>query len=533
MFLELQKMLFESMPERRTLLAYQPKVEKQYKVQVFRNHSFELIEHLMNAYLDFAQIGVSFVYSDYDDSFSFLELDLASDMVLIWIDTTRYNVSSVQDFLNGRVEQLRRRYLKPILIVPYGEELEICQSGVTVWNMTEVAEQLGSNFANRRTQAATGTALSGKAMLTISRELGLRYLPAMLYTPLKAVVVDFDNTLYDGVLGEDGIDGLRLTHGHKRLQEELKRLSRQGIFLCAVSKNDRADIQELLNARRDFPLKESSFTKIEASWQEKTDSIQKIVSALNIGLESIVFIDDNIGELTAVHLVLPQVKLIHALEDADVTCEILSYFPGMLRVGQTQEDAIRKVDVTANEDRRILQQELSHEDFIRSLDIRLTFDIQNPEQAVRISELANKTNQFIFNYKRYSQAEVEKLIRSPEYAIVTVSLSDRLSSSGLIGVCVGRQESECVVLEECFISCRALGRGIDDIIVCTAIQCILRQFQQSKLLVRFQKGPRNKPAEDFVQSHLHDFLNAPKEFFYEIPNSLLKIQILNHRRKEG
>lgn len=533
MQLALQEMLFEKPLDRSTLLRYRSTAKKEYHVQVFRNHSFEFIAHMMGAYLDYARMGIDFYYSGYDDSFSFWDLNAAADMVLIWIDATRYHSTSVQEFINERVEALRQRYLGPVLIVSYGAELSFLQIGVTVWNLTEVQEQLGTNITEERTQSVTGTALSGDAMLAIAKTLGLRYFPALLQPPMKAIVVDFDNTLYEGVLGEDGIESLRLTEGHRRLQSKLMEFSQQGLFLCAATKNDPADIQTLLRERTDFPLQASCFTKIAASWGKKSSAVLEIAQFLHIGADSILFIDDNIGELAAMEAVFPRIGLLQAMDNANLTYEILSNYPRLFKVNKTAEDSVRRTDIIAEADRETMQRALSREDFLRSLKVQLTFEIQNPAQVIRISELANKTNQFIFNYKRYKQAEIEKMFCSPSYVVVAASLSDRLSDSGLIGVCVGKLETDYVLLEECFISCRALGRGIEDVIVCTAIQNILQCAQRSKLLVCFQKGTRNQPAETFVNTYLVDFLDRPAEFTYEIPKDLLQIQIQNHFQREG
>ena len=502
MQLELQTMLLEQEPSRRTLLSYRPLQPKHFHIQVFRNHAFEVVEHMMGAYLDYARIGVSFSYSSYNDSFSFLELDENADMILIWVDTTRYADQDMQRFWEERLCQLRQRYKKAVLLVPFGQEISIAQSNLVVWNLTDIHKHLGNSFEDRRAQDASGTPLSGKAMMCVAKELGLRYLPALLRPRLKAVVVDLDYTLYRGVLGEDGVDGLELTDGHRQLQSQLKTLSEQGIFVCAVTKNELDDVQNLLRRRADFPLRESDFSHISASWEPKPDAVRKTAEFLNIGIDSMVFLDDNIGELTAVQMTFPQMGVIHALEDANITGKILSYYPGLMQLAQTGTVIDRKTDVIANERRQAMQRELSYEDYLRSLEICLTFTLQDTNQANRIAELAQKTNQFIFHYGRYTQLEIEDMLRSNIYAIVSISLSDKLSNSGLVGVCVGRKEDGHMVLEECFVSCRALGRGIEKIIVCAAIQKLLSYFGCEKLSVCFQRGQRNQPAEEIGRAHV-------------------------------
>ena len=526
MSLELQEYIFEKKPKRRELLRYCPKEQsRQYNVQVFRNHSFELIEHTIPVYLDYAGLGVSFSYSNYDDSFSFLDLDAAADLVIVWIDGARYPNISVQDFLSQRIGALRSMTNQPVLVLPFRAEVTLDISDVLAVNLSELCAELGADIVDERTLSATGTALSSKAMLHVSKVLGLRYLPALLRPALKGLVVDFDNTLYQGVLGEDGIQGVTLTPGHLALQQELKRLAGQGFFLCAASKNELEDVCNLLDQRKDFPLKRGDFTKLCVSWKPKAESMTEIANYLNIHTDSLVFIDDNIGELTAVQMQHPQIRLIHAKEDADITLEVLKSYPGLLKLRSSADDAKRSADVRSNEERSQLRQTMSHEDYIKSLELKLTYSLNDRERIGRVAELANKTNQFIFNYQRYSEAQVQQLMSSEDTAILTLSLSDRLSDSGLVGVFAGRKEGDHLELEECFVSCRALGRGIDEIMVSGAISVLLKHFGIDRLHVQFQTGPRNKPAETFVNEHLHNYLAAPAAFAYELPKDLLTITI--------
>ena len=524
MSLELQEYIFEKKPKRRELLQYCAREQsRQYKVQVFRNHSFELIEHTIAVYLDYAEMGVSFSYSNYDDSFSFLDLDATADLVIVWIDGARYPNISVQDFLTQRLQALRSMTNQPVLVLSFREDVTLDVTDVLAVNLSELCEKFGSDIVDERTLSATGTALSGKAMLHVSKMLGLRYLPALLRPALKGLVVDFDNTLYQGVLGEDGIQGVTLTPGHLALQQELKRLAHQGFFLCAASKNELEDVCNLLDQREDFPLKREDFTKLCVSWKPKAEAMAEIAGFLNIHTDSLVFIDDNIGELTSVQMQHPQIRLIHAKEDAGITLEVLKAYPGLLKLRSSADDAKRSADVRSNEERNQLRQTMSHAEYIKSLELQLTYSMNNRERIGRIAELSNKTNQFIFNYKRYSEAEVEQLMAGKDSAVLTLSLSDRLSDSGLVGVFAGRKQEDYMELEECFVSCRALGRGIDEIMVCGAIAILQEHFGVNKTRIQFQTGPRNKPAEAFVNEYLNTYCADPATFEYELPQDLLTI----------
>ncbi len=521
---KLQRFLFADSPSRAALLSYVPlRPGQPYKVQVFRNHAFEPVEHTMGAYLDYAGLSVDFSCGGYDDSFSFAELDAAADLIVVWIDAERYAPGAAAELMARRLPALRERYSGPVLLAPFGAEMECSLPGVTALNMAGIRERLGENFTDRRASALSGTALSGRAMLEISRELGLKYLPALLRPALKAVLVDLDNTLYRGVLGEDGPEGLELTPGHVLLQEKLKALAGQGFFLCAVSKNDPGDVEELFRLRGDFPLKMEDFTSVKASWGEKAQAAKETAEFLNIGPDSMVFIDDNIGELAAMAAAFPEMRFILAMGDGAATASVVESFPGLLRLASGGEDSKRRADARANLRRRELKSAMSQEDYVRSLRLRLTFTGDDPGQAARITELANKTNQFIFNYRRYSAAQVDAMLSSPDWRIVTVSLADRLSDSGLIGVCVGRHREGFAELDECFVSCRALGRGIEDVIVLGAVERILERFGTKRLKVLFKAGPRNAPAAAFVEKFLAGYLDAPAEFDYTVPDGLLTV----------
>ena len=194
MTFELQNIIFNSNLTRRMLLDYKSKVKNtpKYKVQVFRNHSFELIEHTIPMYLDYAGMNVEFNYSGYDDSFSFLELDPLSDMIIVWVDTDRYKNRNAEELLLDRIKQLKLKYLRPVLVMPLGMKFAFELVGVTIFNVDEIKDKYGIKLIDERTLKATGTRLSNSAMLLISRILGLKYLPALLKPLLKCIVLDLD-----------------------------------------------------------------------------------------------------------------------------------------------------------------------------------------------------------------------------------------------------------------------------------------------------------------------------------------------------
>jgi FkbH-like protein len=521
MKIELQRLIFESRPSRQFLLSCRPPdLENRFSVQVFRNHSFEPIERLMGLYLDYAGLAIDFNYSGYDDSFSFTTLDPDCDAILIWVDAKRYADSGFAKFLSDRVTSLRTRFLGQILLACFGFDIrQVAQdnaefSRLMIYDFSGVTNIIGENMEDSRLAAFTGTSLSVEACMYLSRDFGLKYLPALLRTPLKCIVVDLDNTLYDGVLGEDGVHGVQLTPGHTRLQNLLKDLGEQGFFLCISSKNDIVDVDALFETRTDFPLGLKDFSLVSANWNEKSIALHDIASRLNIGLDSILFIDDNIGELHMASIAHPSIKLILANSNAGITADILSNFPNLFKTNFTNEDKLRKSDLQSNEARLKLRASLSSADYLESLRTKVEFSCNNPEHTARVAELSRKTNQFIFSFARYSDAKLALAIRLANYAIVSISLSDALSDSGIIGAVVLERRDDTCTLVEAFVSCRALGRGLDKALIFGAIQAGLNHLNNWTLKVNFTRGDRNTPAENFVKEHLDCFTIRPKCFSY-------------------
>ncbi len=522
-YLNLQKFLLENSPSRIDLLNYKSLSKKTYKIYIYRNHSFELIENISSAYLDYSDIKAEFIYSDYDDTLSFINLDLTSDMLILWLDLTRYNIEKIEDVINERLNILSKMYTKPIILAAFGKDIKINNDKVIIYNFNEIKNELKDKYTDIRLEPYSGTKLSTQALTQCAQDILLNYIPALLKPNLKAIVVDLDNTLYKGILGEDLIDGIELTLEHKKLQEVLKQKAKEGYFLCVCSKNEKDDVVNMFNKRKDFPLQLDDFTYISASWDSKSKGIGEIIKFLNIASDSVVFIDDNIGELAQVKSVYPEIKIILANNDAKITQKILLNFPCLKKFSIKQEDAIRSTDAKANNARKQLMNSSNFEDYLKSLNVEITYELNNEEKIPRISELSRKTNQFIFNYKRYSEAELEKIIKDKDYAVVSTVLKDKLSDSGIICVCTGKNTKNGVELEECFVSCRALGRGLDEIIVLGSIQFLLNHFNSKKLKIFFTKGERNLPAENFINKHLTQNLTDYANFKYENNYEFIKI----------
>lgn len=491
------------------------------KINVIRNHSFELVAATLNAFLEISGLKAEFSYSDYDDAFANADFSTGADAHILWVDLSRYDDNG-REHIAARLNELGQSATDPVVIVPIGADFE-AQEPLFKADVTPIITRLGDKFFDERLADFTGTRCSPGACMEMSRLLGLRIIPAVILPGLKAVVVDLDNTLYKGVLGEDGAEGVVLEPGHIALQQKLVELAGQGFFICVASKNEAEDAEHLFNSRTDFPLRPEHVTKFMVNWDSKSSNIQGLEKFLNIHHSSMLFVDDNMGELFEVGNALPDIKQFWASPDSEANARGVSIYPGLLKSKVSAEDAARSKDVQANEERRRMREQMSPEDYLRSLEIKISFKANHPEQVTRVSELSRKTNQFIFNYRRYSLAEVKAAAESPSSCVMTVSMSDKLIDSGIIGCLIGHKHDDTLQVEDMFVSCRALGRGLDDVVVLGAIKCAADQLGCTKIGIEFQKGDRNGPAEDFVAKYLNEHAKVASELDYKFPQGIVEI----------
>jgi FkbH-like protein len=511
-----QHVLFAPQPERTALLALRASWPLQARrIRVHRNHAVESALTVLRPYLEYAGIAPEFVVSDYDDALS-LALDGPADVEVIWIDYSRFGERLTPDelavWLAGRVGALRSRTSAPVLVLDWDAGPECAATFATALatavrhlgdvhlaDRTELFEALGERYFDLDRVSLTGTRMSRQASIATARLLGSR-LTALLEPRLKAIVVDLDNTLYAGVIGEDGIEEVRLTDGHAELQERLLELRDSGVFLGVVSRNELDDVCALFDRRTDFPLRWDDFSAQCIGWQLKSTGIARVAQTLRVDTASVLFIDDNAGELLETMQRVPRLRCLHAEADAARTAAALRHFPGLWSFGGGNEDALRVADLRANE-ARDRELRLAGEDmaaYYRELLIRLTVEHDSDVTIRRIAELSRKTNQFNLTFRRFAEADLHPLMSAGRWQLSTAHLEDRLTDSGVIAMAVlERQDRELVVHELC-VSCRALGRRLEDLIVAQLVASGPLFDETTEVVFRFCDGPRNAPARTWL-----------------------------------
>ena len=326
-------------------------------------------------------------------------------------------------------------------------------------------------------------------------ELVARVVAAQRGLSKKCLVLDLDNTLWGGVIGDDGIDGIVLGEGsalgeaHLALQRHAKRLKERGVILAVCSKNDAATAEAVFDQHPEMILKRSDIAAFVANWDDKAKNLEAIARRLNIGLDSLVFVDDNPAERARIRDALPMVAVPELPEDAAHYVRCLAGAGYFEAISFTAEDRDRSAQYAANAERdAMLESAGSMDDFLRRLDMSVAFGPLSALDLARATQLINKTNQFNPTTRRYTSEELVALSAARENITLTFRLLDRLGDNGLVSVMILRaQPGQPDVLDiACWVmSCRVFGRQLEfeamNIAVETAHRRGARQFQADYL----------------------------------------------------
>jgi len=301
-------------------------------------------------------------------------------------------------------------------------------------------------------------------------ELVARVIAARQGRSYKCLVLDLDNTLWGGVIGDDGLDsivlgqGTALGEGFASVQAYAKELARRGIILAVCSKNDESTALEPFEKHPEMVLRRSDIACFRANWQDKAANIRAIAKELNIGLDAMVFLDDNPFERNFVRAQLPMVAVPELPEDEPALVPGILAAAGYFEsIGITPEDLERTMQYQENRARAELQANTGDlEIYLQALDMRLVWNRFDRLGRQRIVQLINKTNQFNLTTRRHTEADVEAIIADPNSFGLQIRLLDRFGDNGIIAIVIGRMtEPKTVTIDTWLMSCRVLGRGVE------------------------------------------------------------------------
>ncbi len=324
----------------------------------------------------------------------------------------------------------------------------------------------------------------------------------------KLVILDADQTLWSGVCAEDGTQGIRLGAEHIALQQFMLEQHRAGMLLALCSANDEADVAEVFRQRTDMPLARDHFAGWRVDWRPKSENIASLALELDVGLDSIVFIDDDDAACAEVRAHCPEVLTLQLPRRSESIPQFLRHLWVFDRLKITREAGLRTAnfhDQARREQVRVASPTL--EDFIAGLDLRCEVSPLAAADIPRVTELTHRTNQFNLTTLRRSEAEIQALCRAEGTACLVVRVADRFGDYGLVGVLIVQRQSAALAVTTCLLSCRALGRGVEFRML-AALGETARSYGLDWVDLVYVPTARNRPARNFLDTVLSAVADA-------------------------
>ncbi|MDN3359002.1 HAD-IIIC family phosphatase [Actinomadura sp. DC4] len=297
----------------------------------------------------------------------------------------------------------------------------------------------------------------------------------------KCLVLDLDETVWGGVLGEDGADGIEVADGHRgeafrSFQRVAKQIASQGVLLAAVSKNDPEPVRAVLRDHPGMTLREEDFVRVVANWRPKHENLRELAEALNLGVDAFVFVDDSAYECGLVRRELPGVAVVRVDDEPARHVERLladGWFDVRTVTADDRARVARYRDELTRKD--FLDGFDSIEDYLRELRITVRVSAAEEPDVPRVSQLTLRTNQFNLTTRRLQPAEVRALVEDPSAYAIAIRAADRFGDSGLVGAVFASRDGDAVTIDNFLLSCRVFSRGIEQ----AGLSAVLRTARES------------------------------------------------------
>ncbi len=324
--------------------------------------------------------------------------------------------------------------------------------------------------------------------------------------PKKGLITDLDDTLWVGILGEIGVEGISWdlaghAHLHGLYQQFLASLASAGVLLAAASKNDRALVEQAL-ARRDLLLPKDSLFPLEVNWGPKSESVRRILKEWNIASDDVVFVDDSPMEVAEVHAAFPQMEcVVFPKRDYQAIWDLLQRLRdrfGKSAVSEEDELRLRSIRTASTLRNSLEAPRLAAEDFLRQAEASILFSMGTEGRDPRALELVNKTNQFNLNGKRFTESEWMAYLEEPGAFLLTATYEDKYGPLGKIGVVLGKASGRTVNVDVWVMSCRAFSRRIEH----HTLRYLFDLLGADEVVFNYRATERNGPLQEFLASLL-------------------------------
>ena len=417
----------------------------------------------------------------------------------IFVSSLDIPQKKIQPYISARIEHKAESYWLDML-----EE-----NVIPILDIKELASNIGRDkFYSLRMWYLGSIPYSMTGEKAIAEEIS-NAVNALKGRRAKCIVLDLDNTLWGGVIGEDGIGGIELSttkegSRYRDFQKRIKDIKEEGAILAVVSKNNMEDAMNGINNHPDMILREKDFVAIKANWEPKPVNIDELAKELNIGLDSFVFIDDNPIEREAVKTALPQVIVPEFPKDTanfeKFAIEIgRKYFPTLKL---TKEDTQKTEQYRIEHKRSELKKEApSIEEYLKSLEMKLTIREITEEDIPRAAQLTQKTNQFNLTTRRYTESDIRRMKEDGNHKIWIGELEDKFGSYGKVILVIVRLEpkEQRAVIDTFLMSCRVMGRNVETEFL-RHIEKSLKEEGIKEIIGEYIETPKNKVVKCFWQT---------------------------------
>ncbi|CUS31746.1 hypothetical protein COMA2_10272 [Candidatus Nitrospira nitrificans] len=337
-------------------------------------------------------------------------------------------------------------------------------------------------------------------------KFSMRYIKPLKGLTKKCVVLDLDGTLWGGIVGEVGAEGVGLGPAapgieYVEFQRALLGLLRRGILLAVCSKNNPDDALQVIRHHPHMVLREEHFAAMRINWQNKAENIREIAKELNIGLDSLVFIDDNPNERELVRQLLPEVHTVDLPKDASLYRRTIEELSDFELLALTKEDETRVAQYQAQSKRKAAKStSASLDEYLHSLEIEVVIAQASREVSSRLVQLFNKTNQFNLTTRRYQAEDVGRFMASAETILYDLHVKDRFGDHGLVGAAVVWKGPDVWHIDSLLMSCRVMGLGIETAFL-ERICSDAAGAGVMRLVGEFRATKKNHPVTEFYAQH--------------------------------
>jgi len=390
------------------------------------------------------------------------------------------------------------------------------ENNIFITDAEKIVSKIGwQNTFDKKIEYMADILLSNESILELSKEYS-RYIKSMKGWTKKCIVLDLDNTLWGGIIGEDGIENIKLGptypgNTYLDFQKSLLELYNKGFILAINSKNNYDDAIEVFRKHPNSILKEEHFSVMKINWVDKATNIKEIASELNIGLNSLVFFDDNPSERELVKTEVPEVLVVDMPEDSSLYKETLdnTFAFDLLKI--TEEDKKRNLMYIEQKKRKQLESSSnSMEDFLKKLEIKVTIKEGDEFTLSRATQMINKTNQFNLTTKRYDESQMQQFHSNKLNKIYTVKVIDKFGDHGITALAIINKNNEKWRIDSFLLSCRVIGKSIEKAL----LQRIIEDAKKAGAITlegEFIKTKKNQPSSNFYKENNFSLIDGSNE----------------------